>query len=63
MRKKVDIKLPTGEMIKRVLNVEPMGNFQMLWVNYQGEKYLVGDGDEYLRGFPKYFTLGKKIEK
>lgn len=63
MSNKAKIKLPNGEMIERKINVEPMSNFQMLWINYKGSKYLVGEGDEYLRGFPEYFTLGKKIRR
>lgn len=63
MRKKIKIKLPNGNIIERVPNAEQVGNFQMLWIRYNNEKYLVGDGDEYLRGFPEVFELGRKIEK
>lgn len=63
MKEKIKIKLATGEIIERVPNVEQLGNFQMLWIRYKGKKYLVGDGDEYLRGFPEIFEMGKEIKR
>lgn len=61
MKKKIKIELPNGEIIERVPNVEQVGNFQMIWVRYNNEKYIVNNGDEYLRGYPEIFTLGRKI--
>ena len=60
-KKKIKVQLPDGTIIERVPNVEPLGNFQMIWIRYQNEKYLVNEGDEYLRGYPDVFILGRKI--
>lgn len=58
---KIKVCLPNGEIIERTPNVTPFGNFQMIWIRYDNKKYLVGDGDEYLRGYPSMFTLGKEL--
>jgi hypothetical protein len=58
----VDIKLPNGEMIKRVPKVTQMGNFQMMTIIYKNDEYIIGNGAEYLQGFPEYFELGKKLK-
>lgn len=56
------IKLDNGKIINRKVKVCYMGNFQMMSVRYKNKEYLIGDGDEYLRGIPECFTLGKEIK-
>jgi len=56
-RQGMNIKLPNGKMIKRVPTGHSFGNFNMLTIRYNKSNYLIGDGDEYLRGYPKYFKL------
>lgn len=58
----VAIRLPDGTFIKRVPKVTQMGNFQMMTIIYNNAQYIIGVGDEYLRGMPEYFELGKKLE-
>jgi len=57
------IKLPDGRFVRRSVKVTPFGNFQMMTVVYNGEEYIIGSGDEYIRDepLPEYFELGKKI--
>lgn len=50
-----------NRIITRKVRVEPCGNFVMNIVRYNNEYYLVGEGDEYLRGYSQVFTLGKKL--
>lgn len=59
---KIKVSLPDGEIIERVPNIEMCGNFQVLWIRYNNKKYVVGDGDEYLRGYPPVFALGNEIK-
>lgn len=62
-KKKITIKLPTGEIIRRVPTFKQLGNFVMVIVRYKNKRYLVGDGDEYLRdGYEQVFELGRKLE-
>lgn len=63
MKQKVKISLSNGEIIMRVPKAEQLGNFVILTVRYNNDEYIINDGDEYLRGYPSQFTLGKKIEK
>lgn len=58
---KIKIQLSNGDIIKRKPNMQQCGNFQIIWIRYNNNKYIVGDGDEYLRGYPDVFKLGKKI--
>jgi len=58
---KVKIRLEDGTIIERKVTTIQFGNFLMNVVRYKNEKYLIGDGDEYLRGYDKIFTLGRKI--
>ena len=51
------------KIISRSAYVESFGNFQIMTVSYKAKKYIIGDGDEYLVGMPKIFTLGKEITK
>ncbi len=59
---KIKIELPNGKIIERVPNFEQCGNFQMIWIRYDNKKYIVGDGDEYLRGYPDVFKLGDELK-
>lgn len=58
MKVKIDV---DGKIIERVVKFERLGNFVMNIVRYNNERYLVGDGDEYLRGYDKVFSLGRKL--
>ena len=58
---KAKIKLADGSFIQRVVTVTPCGNFQMMSVRYKNKEYLIGDGDEYLRGVPEHFVLGREL--
>lgn len=60
---KVKVKLPDESFIFRIPKVIPFGNFQMLAIRYNNNDYLIGDGDEYLRGLPDTFSLGRKLTK
>lgn len=61
MEKKIKVKLPNGDIIERVPKVERFGNFAQITIRYNNDRYLVGDGTEYLRGAPEVFELGKKV--
>jgi len=67
--KKVRVRVPTEDrcgygtkIIERVPKAVPFGNFQMLIVRWNSFEYLIGDGDEYLRGMPEEFELGRKLK-
>jgi hypothetical protein len=62
-KKKVRVRLPNGMIIRRVANLEKVENYVMIWIRYKGKKYIINKGDEYLRGFPQIFDLGKEVEK
>jgi hypothetical protein len=51
------IQLPDGRIITRVIHAEPLGNFCMLSIQFDKEKYTVGEGDEYMRGEPEIYTF------
>ncbi len=57
----VSIKLDNGKIINRVVKQERCGNFVMQIVRYNNKEYLVGDGDEYIRGNTKstLYKLGR----
>jgi len=59
---KVNIQLPDKSFIKRVPKIIRCGNFMQLVVRYNNNEYLIGDGDEYVRGMPINFQLGKMIK-
>jgi len=62
---RIKIKVDDGNYVYRTPNFMQVGNFQQMWVRYNGGAYLVGDGDEYIRGPESYdtiFKLGKQIE-
>lgn len=52
-----------GKIRERVVKQEAFGNFVMNIVRYKNDQYLVGEGDEYLRGYDQILTLGKKLER
>lgn len=54
---KVKILLPNGKIIKRKPTAESLGNFCILSVVFKNNRYVIGDGTEYLRGMPDVFTL------
>lgn len=60
---KVKVKLPNGEVIERKPKGHMFGNFQMLTIRYKNKEYLINEGDEYLRGYPEIFELGKEVSK
>lgn len=57
VKQKVKIELPDGRIIERVPKQEMFGNFVMLTVRYNNKRYLISEGDEYLRGYPEVFRL------
>ena len=51
-----------GKVITRKVSCVQMGNFVMNIVRVNNKKYLVGDGDEYIRGgYDKVFELGRQL--
>lgn len=51
-----------GKIIIRKIKPIRMGNFVMNIVRYKNAMYLIGDGDEYLRGgYDQVFELGRKL--
>lgn len=56
------IRLDNEIVIYRKIKFISFGNFVMLIIRYLNNEYLIGNGDEYLRGYPKEFKLGKKLE-
>ena len=51
-----------GKILKRKTHCVQMGNFVMNIVRVANSKYLIGDGDEYIRGgYEKIFELGRKL--
>jgi len=56
MTTKIKVKTPEG-IVERVAKPEKLGNFVMLKVRYDNREYFVGEGTEYLRGFPDAFKL------
>lgn len=63
MRKKVKVKLEDGTIIERVPKATQLGNFVMLTIRYKNDEYHIGDGDEYLRGMPEVFEIGRKVKR
>jgi hypothetical protein len=61
MKEKIKVKLPDGKIIERVPTIIPFCNFQIFTIRYNNADYMIGDGDEYLRGMPEVFELGKKL--
>ena len=52
---------PGGSAIYRRAYAYPLGNFVFLSIRYHNSEYLIGNGDEYMRGAPDEFALGTKI--
>lgn len=56
---KIDV---DGKIVIRQVKLVRMGNFVMNIVRYKNERYLIGDGDEYIRGgYDQIFKLGRKL--
>lgn len=63
---KIKIRLDNGKIIERVPIFNSFGNFQQMTIRYKNEEYLVGDGDEYIRGgYEEIFDLDlcRKLKK
>lgn len=60
VRIKINDSTATNYIFRKVKFV-PFGNFIMNIIRYKNKDYLIGDGDEYLRGYNvnKIYTLGK----
>jgi len=61
---KVKIKVPNGDIVRRKIRVEQLGNSQMNIVRYMNNDYLIGSGTEYLRGYEeetRFYRLGMKL--
>lgn len=65
MASRMRIMIDVGEdkLVCRSIKIVSFGNFQQMIVRYKNDEYLVGDGDEYLRGYNKVYKLGKKLVK
>ena len=55
--------MPNGTIIKRVITGRALGNFCFLSVVYKGVKFGIGDGDEYMRGYPDVYRLKYPMPK
>lgn len=55
MRLKIKV---DGRIILRKVKFVSLGNFVMNVVRYKNKEYLVGNGDEYMRGYERISTLG-----
>lgn len=62
----VEVKIKVGDkVVTRKVKHKRFGNFVMNIVRYKNAEYLIGDGDEYIRGGldgEKVYELGKRIE-
>jgi hypothetical protein len=63
--KNIAIKMPDGSIEKRTIKHERFGNFVMNTITVKKKVYLLGDGDEYLRGYPIVvpFKQLKKLDR
>jgi len=57
MSNKIKIRTPEGDIIKRKPKAHRVGNFVMMTIRYKNKEYVIGSGDEYLRGMPEVFEL------
>ena len=57
MKTKMKIKLPNGLIIERIPKFYQLGNFYECQIRYKNKKYLVGNGDEYMRGYSPIMEL------
>jgi hypothetical protein len=55
----VKIMMPDGKIIKRKIKGVAFGNFQMNIVRIKNREYLLGEGDEYMRGYEKVYDFRK----
>lgn len=63
---KIKLRLNDGTIIERVPKIVSVGNFQQMVIRHKNEEYLVGDGDEYIRGgYEEIFDLDlcRKLKK
>ena len=67
--RKVKIRVPTEDqygystkIIRRIPQADWFGNFVMLTIRWGNQMWIIGDGDEYLRGEPTEFELGGKVK-
>lgn len=51
-----------NKIILRKVKHYRFGNFVMNVIRYKNNDYLIGDGDEYLRGYEDVYTLGKQLK-
>ena len=59
---RIKIQMPDGKIIERTIKSSPLGNFSMNVVRIANEEYLLGSGDEYMRGYEtvyEYSSLRK----
>lgn len=60
--KKIKVRIDEEKVIERKPKVHQVGNFQIMTVRYNNKEYIVGDGDEYIRGgYDQEFTLGREV--
>ena len=58
---RVQIKVDENTTVTRKVKFVPFGNFVMNIVRYKNDEYLIGEGDEYLRGYKETYELGKRL--
>ena len=63
MMMKVNVLLNDGKIITRKPIIRPFGNFVFIIIRYKNDHYIINNGDEYLRGYPDMYTLGRKLSK
>lgn len=59
---KMQIRIDENTIVTRKIKFVPFGNFVFNIVRYKNDDYLIGEGDEYLRGYKKIYELGKKLK-
>ncbi len=52
-----NIELLDGKIIKRKIKSFPLGNFFINIVRIQNKEYILGNGDEYLRGYEPIYKF------
>jgi len=60
---KMQIRIDENITVIRKVKFVPFGNFIFNIVRYKNDEYLIGEGDEYLRGYKKIYELGTKLDK
>ena len=61
----INIKLANNEVITRKVKHVSFGNFIMNIVRINNQEYLLGEGDEYLRGYNTVYNINdlRKLNK